>query len=258
MYQTLLLDIQNGIATVIFNRPEKLNALNSTVMMELDRMMDQLQFDETVKGIIFTGAGAKSFVAGADITEFVTLTADSAKELATRGQDIFFKIERSAKPVIAAVNGFALGGGCELAMSCHLRIASDNAKFGQPEVALGLMPGYGGTQRLTQLVGKGKAMEMILSGTPIDATEAYRIGLANHIVSAEELLPFTRRLMETILTRAPLAIAGSISAIQSFYDTPGRGFQKEVEAFGQCFDTADLKEGVHAFLEKRKAVFEGR
>jgi enoyl-CoA hydratase len=205
MYQTLLTTIENGICTITINRPDKLNALNKTVMQELDAVLDEVYNNKEIKAAIVTGAGQKSFVAGADISEFIGLSVEEGKVLAKKGQDIFFKIENAAKPIIACVNGFALGGGCELAMSCHFRIASENAKFGQPEVNLGLLPGYGGTQRLTQLVGKGRAIEIMISGNMIDAATALQYGLVNHVVPQEELLNKANTILQTIISKAPVA-----------------------------------------------------
>ncbi len=259
--KTILSSVENGICTLTINRPEKLNALNADVFTDLETAIDQIQTDDAVKGVIITGAGPKAFVAGADISEFQGLQIHEAKALAIRGQNIFFKIENSCKPVIAAVNGFALGGGCELAMACHFRLCSTNAKFGQPEVNLGLVPGYGGTQRLTYLVGKGRSMELQMSARLVDAEEALRIGLVNYVTSAEELLPKTIEILSLILTKAPVAVAQVIkcvnAAITSDHNT-ANGFEQEVFAFGQCFNTQDMKEGAAAFLEKRKPVFTGK
>lgn len=256
MYQTLLTSLENGIFTITINRPDKLNALNKQVMNDLDSVMNEVESNKEIKAAILTGSGQKGFVAGADISEFVGLSGEEGKALAKKGQDIFFRIENSTKPIVAAVNGFALGGGCELAMACHFRIASENAKFGQPEVNLGLIPGYGGTQRLVQLVGKGRAIELLLTGNMIDAQTALHYGLVNHVVSQEELLNKTKSILETILTKAPLAIGHCITAANAAY-TSG-GYSKELEAFGQSFETADMKEGTAAFLEKRKAAFTGQ
>ncbi len=199
MYQTLLTNLEKGIFTVTINRPEKLNALNKTVLDELDQVMQTVYHELTIKAVIITGQGNKAFVAGADITEFIEVSDEEGAALAAKGQQIFFKIENCPKPVVAAVNGFALGGGCELAMACHFRLASDNAKFGQPEVNLGLIPGYGGTQRLTMLVGKGKAMELMMSGNMIDAVEAKELGLVNHVTPSENLLDKTKEILSVIL-----------------------------------------------------------
>ncbi|HET9055817.1 MAG TPA: enoyl-CoA hydratase-related protein [Chitinophagaceae bacterium] len=258
MYQTLLTELANGIFTITINRPDKLNALNQFVLSDLDKALDEIEKNVEIKSVIITGVGQKAFVAGADISEFIGLTKAQAEALAKKGQDIFFRIENCSKPIVAAVNGFALGGGCELAMSCHFRIASDNAKFGQPEVNLGLIPGYGGTQRLTHLVGKGKAMELMMTGNMIDANEAKQLGLVNHVTTFENLLPFTQQLLGTINSKAPVAIKHVISLTNKAIYGDTQGFQKEVEFFGELFTTADAKEGVAAFLEKRKPVFTGK
>ena len=253
--ETLLTSLTGGILTVTINRPEKLNALNNTVLSELDKVMDDVYSNKDVHGMILTGAGPKSFVAGADITEFMQLSNEAGAKLAKRGQDIFFKIENCPKPVIAAVNGFALGGGCELAMSCHMRLASDNAKFGQPEVNLGIIQGYGGTQRLAHLIGKGRAMELILSGNMIDAATAQQYGLVNHLTAPDQLMPETEKLLQTILSKSPMAVGKAISAVNACFDNEVNGFDEEVRLFGECVGTEEMKEGVTAFLEKRKARF---
>lgn len=253
--ETLLTSLTGGILTVTINRPEKLNALNSMVLSELDKVMDDVYLNKDVHGMILTGAGPKSFVAGADITEFMQLSNEEGAKLAKRGQDIFFKIENCPKPVIAAVNGFALGGGCELAMSCHMRLASDNAKFGQPEVNLGIIPGYGGTQRLAHLIGKGRAMELILSGNMIDAATAQQYGLVNHLTAPDQLMPESEKLLQTILSKSPMAVGKAISAVNACFSNEVNGFDEEVRLFGECVGTEEMKEGVTAFLEKRKARF---
>lgn len=257
-YSTLLLETENNICTITINRPDKLNALNRDVFNDLDAAIDEVNADDNIRSVIITGSGAKAFVAGADITEFAGLSKDQAMDLAKRGQDVFFKIENSKKPVVAAVNGFALGGGCELAMACHFRVASENAKFGQPEVNLGLIPGYGGTQRLVHLIGKGKAMELLMSAHMIDASEAKTLGLVNYVTTAETLLDHTRQILSVINTKAPLAVAGCIKAANAVFDEKKDGFTEEVSEFGNCFATEDMKEGTAAFLEKRKAVFTGK
>ena len=213
MYQTLLTSLDNGIFTITINRPEKLNALNKQVFTDLDNVMDEVYATFEIKTVIITGAGPKAFVAGADISEFSGLTKEEAMALAKRGQDVFFKIENCVKPIVAAVNGFALGGGCELAMACHFRLCSENAKFGQPEVNLGLIPGYGGTQRLTQLVGKGKSMELQMTAHLVDAAEALQIGLVNHVTTAETLLERTKDILTIIQSKAPVAIGKVIECI---------------------------------------------
>jgi len=258
MYTSLLINIENGICTITINRPDKLNALNKTVMDELEAATAEIYSNPGIKSAIITGAGAKAFVAGADISEFQGLSNEQGMKLAQRGQEVFFKIEDCPKPIVAAVNGFALGGGCELAMACHFRIASANAKFGQPEVNLGLTPGYGGTQRLVQLVGKGRAIEMLISGNPIDAATALQYGLVNYVVSQEELIPKTKQILDLINTKAPIAIGGCIAAANAVFDQKIDGYATEVSEFGKCFVTADMKEGTSAFLEKRKANFTGK
>ena len=258
MYQTLLTAVDNGIFTITINRPDKLNALNQAVFTELNLALDEVYKNPGIKSVIVTGSGAKAFVAGADISEFSSLSRAEAKNLSRRGQDTFFRIENSPKPIIAAVNGFALGGGCELAMACHFRIAADNAKFGQPEVNLGLIPGYGGTQRLTQLIGKGRAIELLISANMIDANTALQYGLVNYVVPGAELLEKAKTILTLINTRAPLAIAGCIKcANASLTATGNEGHLLEADEFAASFDTEDRKEGAAAFLEKRKANFKG-
>ncbi|TBR20069.1 MAG: enoyl-CoA hydratase [Chitinophagaceae bacterium] len=257
MYTTLVKTLENNILTITVNRPDKLNALNQQVMQDLNAVMDEVYQNQSIKSAIITGAGAKSFVAGADISEFVGATKEQGIALAQKGQNIFFKIENSPKPIVAAVNGFALGGGCELAMSCHFRIASENAKFGQPEVNLGLIPGYGGTQRLVQLVGKGRALELLMAGNMIDAATALQYGLVNYVVSQEELLPKAIGILQTINTKAPLALKGCIIAANAIFDEKQNGYATEVNEFGKCFETLDMIEGTSAFLEKRKPNFKG-
>lgn len=264
MYATILTAIENGIFTITINRPDKLNALNKQVFTDLDAAIDEVYNTAEIKSVIITGAGAKAFVAGADITEFGGLNKDEAMELARRGQLVFFKIENCKKPIVAAVNGFALGGGCELAMACHFRLCSENAKFGQPEVNLGLIPGYGGTQRLTQLVGKGKSMELQMTARLVDAAEALQSGLVNHVTAAENLLGKTKEILQAIMSKAPVAIGKIIECVNvaalsdSSFNNGKSGYAKEIEAFGDCFVTEDMKEGTAAFLEKRKANFTGK
>jgi enoyl-CoA hydratase len=258
MYQTLQTNLENGILVITINRPEKMNALNKDVLSELLDAVEYVHNEESVKAAIITGAGEKAFVAGADISEFVPLSVEEAKELAKRGQGIFEKIENSPKPIVAAVNGFALGGGCELAMSCHFRTASENAKFGQPEVNLGLIPGYGGTQRLTYLVGKGKAMELMMTGDMVGADDAKALGLVNHVFPLADLLAKTKEIVQKIQTKAPVAIAKVIACVNDAAVAATNGFDNEVTRFGECFATEDMKEGTGAFLEKRKPVFQGK
>jgi enoyl-CoA hydratase len=258
MYQTLLTSVENNILTITINRPDKLNALNKLVMEELAAIVTEVYTNNEIRSVIITGSGSKSFVAGADITEFVGLSVKEGEALAERGQQIFKGIEDSPKPIIAAVNGFALGGGCELAMACHFRIASENAKFGQPEINLGIIPGYGGTQRLVQLIGKGRAIEMIVSANIIDANTALQFGLVNYVVPPEELLQKAKSILSVINTKAPIAIAKSIEATNAVFDEAKNGFKVEIAGFGDCFGTEDMKEGTSAFLEKRRAVFTGK
>ena len=258
MYQTLLTSLENGVYIITINRPDKLNALNKDVFTDLNNAVTEIESNAAIKSAIITGAGPKAFVAGADISEFGSLDKNAAMALAKRGQDIFARIENCTKPIVAAVNGFALGGGCELAMACHFRVASENAKFGQPEVNLGLIPGYGGTQRLVQLIGKGKAMELLMSAHLIDANGAKQLGLINYVTTAETLLDHTKKILDIINSKAPLAIAGCIKAANAVYDETKDGFALEIEEFGNAFATEDMIEGTTAFLEKRKAIFKGK
>lgn len=257
-YQTILTSLEEGILTITINRPDKLNALNKTVIEELSQAIEEIYHNPDIKAALITGSGPKAFVAGADISEFINLDVQLGKLLAQKGQrEVFDKIENAPKPIVAAVNGFALGGGCELAMACHFRLASENAKFGQPEVNLGLIPGYGGTQRLTQLIGKGKAMELMMTAQMVDAKEARELGLVNHVTTSEELIPKTREILKTIMTKAPLAISQIITLTNIAARGDENGLQKEILAFGELFESGDVKEGTTAFLEKRKAVFTG-
>lgn len=256
-FSTLKIETENNICTIIINRPEKLNALNQAMLNELNKVMDSVYADENIKGAIITGAGDKAFVAGADIAEFISVNDNEGASLARKGQDIFLKIENCPKPVIAAVNGFALGGGCELAMACHFRLASNNAKFGQPEVNLGLIPGYGGTQRLPMLIGKGKAMELIMTGNMIGADEAKSLGLINYVETPENLISKAKEILSLILSKSPVAVSKVIEAVNSYYDFDRDGFREEAYLFGEAFSGADKKEGTLAFLEKRKPVFKG-
>jgi enoyl-CoA hydratase len=256
-YDTITFSLADRIATITINRPDKLNALNDRVITELGDAIDSARANPEVGGVLLTGAG-RAFVAGADIAELEQHGAVSAKALAQRGQDVFRRFETSPKPTIAAVNGFALGGGCELAMSCHMRIASESAKFGQPEVKLGLLPGYGGTQRLPRLIGKGRALQLLLTGEMIDAAEAYRIGLVNRIVAPNDLLPATTAMLQSILANGPLAVAHCIEAVNRGYDvTLDEALALEATAFGLLAATADKREGTRAFVEKRAAKFTG-
>jgi enoyl-CoA hydratase len=256
-YETLTLAIAERIATITVNRPDKLNALDDRVIDELGTAIDSVRENADVGGVILTGAG-RAFVAGADITRLEKFGAVAAKALAQRGQDVFRRFESSPKPVIAAVNGFALGGGCELAMACHVRIASDAAKFGQPEVKLGLVPGYGGTQRLPRLVGKGRALQLLLTGEMIDAQEAWRIGLVNRVVPAADLIPAATAMLQIMLANAPLAVAQCIEVVNAGYDLPlSDAMTLEATAFGLLAATDDKREGTRAFLDKRAAKFTG-
>jgi enoyl-CoA hydratase len=284
MYTTLLTDLTDHILTVTINRPDKLNALNKTVIAELGEVVSEIYENKEIKSAIITGSGPKAFVAGADISGFLGLSKEEGQALAKKGGDIFLRIAASPKPIVAAVNGFALGGGCELAMACHFRLCNTTAKFGQPEVNLGLIPGYGGTQRLPQLVGRGKALELMLTGRMVDAAEALQLGMVNYIIEPDELLTKTREILSIINQKAPIAVRHIIECANlATYDgaavsgdadweadpfggddagsTAGQltnGFMREREAFGECFATEDMQEGATAFLEKRKPVFKGK
>jgi enoyl-CoA hydratase len=257
-YQNILTSLNNGILTITINRPEKLNALSQGVLSDLRAAVKEVYDNAAITGAIITGSGDKAFVAGADISEFQGLNAEAGKRLATNGQDIFNSIERSPKPFIAAVNGFALGGGCELAMACHLRVANENARFGQPEVNLGLIPGYGGTQRLIQLIGKGKALELLMTADMLKADEALRLGLVNHVVPADQLLAKCEEILLKIASKAPVAIAKVIACADAYFTNGVNGLQFEIDRFGECCTTEDFVEGASAFVEKRKANFKGR
>ncbi|HMD95726.1 MAG TPA: enoyl-CoA hydratase-related protein [Terriglobia bacterium] len=258
-FETLLYEKRDGIGAVTVNRPEKLNALNHKVMQDLRACFEDIQKDDEVRAVILTGSGEKAFVAGADINELAVQTPVEGKETSTRGQRVLDLIENLGKPVIAAINGYALGGGCELAMACTLRIASDNARLGQPEVKLGIIPGYAGTQRLSRLVGKCRAMELILSGEPINAQEAYRIGLVNQVVPQKDLIATAEALARKIMANGPLAVRFSMEAINHGMEmTQEEGEFLEATLFGLCCTTADMKEGTRAFLEKRPAKFVGK
>jgi enoyl-CoA hydratase len=257
-YQTIRFEVKDGIAFITINRPDKLNALNDQVMLELADAAERIATESAIKGAILTGSGPKSFVAGADIGDLARQGPFDGKARAQRGQAVLRRLETCGKPVIAAINGFALGGGCELAMACHIRIASENAKFGQPEVKLGIAPGYGGTQRLPRLVGKGVALQLILSGEMIDAQEAYRIGLVNKVVPAADLLAESEKVMRGILAMGPLAVRLAIEAVdQGLEMTLDEGLLLEANHFGLLAATEDMKEGTTAFLEKRPAKFQG-
>ncbi|MXV14139.1 enoyl-CoA hydratase/isomerase family protein [Hufsiella ginkgonis] len=255
-YQNLLLRAADKVLTITINRPNKLNALNKETLAELNQAFTAAFADAGTRAVIITGAGPKAFVAGADISEFASFSVEEGRELAREGHTrVFDLIENGPKPVLAAINGYALGGGLELAMACHLRIAADNARLGLPEVSLGLIPGYGGTQRLTQLAGKGKALEMVLTGDMISAEEAYRTGLVNKVVPAAELQDAAKTLIGRILTRSSNSAAAAIRAINAACKDGVNGFETEIAEFGNCFGTADFKEGVSAFLEKREPKF---
>ncbi len=257
-FSNLLVADADGIRTITINRPQQLNALNRDTIAELDKALSEAAQDSGVRVLIITGSGPKAFVAGADIKEFADFSVEQGQLLSAEGHKILFDhVEHLNKPVIAAVNGFALGGGLELAMSCHIRVASDNARMGLPETSLGLIPGYGGTQRLARLVGKGKAMEMIFTAGMIKADEALQWGLVNHVVPPEQLLAKCNELATAIMKNSPSALASAIRAVNAGYEPDTNGMQREIDEFGKCFGTPDFKEGTSAFLEKRKAEFKG-
>ena len=257
-YQNILSKTNNGITTITINRPNKLNALNKDTIQELHDAFDDANINKDTKVIIITGSGEKAFVAGADISEFADFDVKQGGKLAAKGQELLFDfVENLSTPTIAAVNGFALGGGLELAMACHFRIASSNAKMGLPEVSLGVIPGYGGTQRLPQLVGKGRAMEMVMTAGMIDANQALNYGLVNHVVEQEELLPLCEKIASKIMRNSSVAIKAAIKSINANYKDGVDGYKTEIKQFGKCFGTDDFVEGTTAFLEKRKADFPG-
>ncbi|GAA4268662.1 enoyl-CoA hydratase/isomerase family protein [Hyunsoonleella aestuarii] len=258
-YNNLLVEAQDSITTITINRPKKLNALNQETIAELHDALKDANKDKNTKVIIVTGSGEKAFVAGADISEFAHFSVKEGANLAGKGQELLFDfIENLSTPVIAAVNGFALGGGLELAMACHFRVASDNAKMGLPEVSLGVIPGYGGTQRLPQLVGKGRAMEMIMTAGMIDAHQALNYGLVNHVTTLAELLPLCEKIASKISRNSSVAIAAAIKAVNANFEDGTDGYKVEIKAFGKSFGTSDFEEGTTAFLEKRKADFPGK
>ncbi|MEO5569294.1 MAG: enoyl-CoA hydratase-related protein [Bacteroidia bacterium] len=257
-FENVLTNTENGILTVTVNRPDKLNALNKKTIEEIGAAVSEGEKNDSVKIIIITGAGPKAFIAGADISEFADYSFTEAEQLSRHGHNVFNRIENCEKPVIAAVNGFALGGGCELAMACHIRVASDNAKFGQPEANLGLIPGYGCTQRLAMLIGKSKALELLMTTDMISAADALSLGLINYVTTQDQLMNKCIEIAEKIKQRAPLAIAGIIRSVNDFYNEEKNGYETEITEFGKSFSTADFKEGSKAFLEKRKAVFKGK
>ncbi|MEO5776364.1 MAG: enoyl-CoA hydratase-related protein [Flavobacterium sp.] len=255
-FENILVSVENGIGQITINRPSKLNALNVATIQELHNALESLENNTDVRVIIITGEGEKAFVAGADISEFANFSIEEGAQLAAQGQELLFDfVENLKKPTIAAINGFALGGGLELAMACHFRIASDNAKMGLPEVSLGVIPGYGGTQRLPQLIGKGRAMEMIMTAGMVSAEDAFRVGLVNHVVPQSELLDFTKGIALRITRNSPFAIGRAIKSVNANYKDGVNGYETEIRNFGKCFGTEDFKEGTTAFLEKRKAEF---
>lgn len=255
-FENILVEKENTIGLITINRPTKLNALNKNTIQELHDAFDSLDKDKDVRVIVITGSGDKAFVAGADISEFASFNASEGAELAAKGHELLFDfVQNLSTPVIAAVNGFALGGGLELAMASHFRVASDNAKMGLPEVTLGVIPGYGGTQRLAQLVGKGRAMEMIMTAQMIDATTALNYGLVNHVVPQAELIEFAKGIASKIAKNSPNAIKEAIAAVNANYTDGVNGFEVEIKNFGNCFGTPEFIEGTTAFLEKRKANF---
>ena len=258
-YENILVADENGIATITINRPEKLNALNKVTIAELHDAFKALQHNHEIRVIVLTGSGEKAFVAGADISEFANFSVEEGAQLAAQGQESLFDyVENLKTPVIAAINGFALGGGLELAMAAHFRVASENAKMGLPETSLGVIPGYGGTQRLPQLVGKGRAMEMIMTAGMINAEQALQFSLVNHVVPQSELLAFCYGIAGKIMNNSPVAIGKAIKAVNANFKEGEDGYKTEIKAFGYCFGTEDFKEGTAAFLEKRKAVFPGK
>ena len=256
-FETLKYEVKEGICIITINRPDRLNALNRQTVQDIGEAIKKAKNDKSVSGIILTGEGPKAFVAGADIKEFMDLSGDQGKAMARSGQEIFQSVEDCPKPVIAAINGFALGGGCELAMSCHLRVAAENAKFGQPEVNLGLIPGYGGTQRLIRYIGRTKALELMMTADMISAQQALELGLVNYVVPPDGLIAKCTELLNVIKTKSPAAIASVIAAANQ-YDATQKGFEGELTEFGKCFTTEDIKEGINAFIEKRKPQFAGR
>ncbi len=257
-YQNILFEVKGKIAIITINRPKYLNALNKQTFVDLENAMNEVYNNFDIKGVIITGSGEKSFVAGADIKEFAQFTPEQGEELSRNGMRIFKLIEDSPKPVIAAINGFALGGGLELAMACHLRVASDNARFGQPEVGLGVTPGYAGTQRLTQLIGKTKSLELLLTGDMIKADAALILGLVNQVTTQDNLMNAAEELMNKMLKNAPTALAAVIRCVNAYYTDGVNGFDVEAQEFGKCFATEDFKEGTTAFIEKRKPEFPGK
>jgi enoyl-CoA hydratase len=257
MYETLTTELADNIYIVTINRPDKLNALNTIVIRELGEAVHEIYSNPLIRAAIITGSGSRAFAAGADIRGFEGLSKEEGMALARQGLEVFFRIENAPKPIVAAVNGFALGGGCELAMACHFRLCSDNAQFGQPEISLGLIPGYGGTQRLTRYIGKGRAMETLLSGNMISAAQAFQFGLVNYVTAPDELINKTKSILQQIISKAPLAIAKCIAAANAALENVD-GYALETTLFGESFATEDMKEGTAAFLEKRKPLFRGK
>lgn len=256
-FNNLKFEVKDEIAYITINRPSKLNAINFDTLKDINNAVREVHDNNTIKGAIITGEGDKSFVAGADINEIASLNEINGRKASENGQEIFNMIEDCPKPIIAAINGYALGGGLELAMACHMRIATKEARFGQPEIGLGIIPAYGGTQRLTQLVGKGKAIELLLTGDPIDADEAYRIGLVNHVVNKSALLPKCEEILGKIIKKAPLAAGMIIQCVNDNFSVEN-GYQSEANSFGHCCGSDDFKEGTNAFLEKRAPKFKGK
>ncbi len=256
--KNIVTQLDNGILTITINRPDKLNALNLDALSGIKAAIMDAYDNSDIKGVIITGAGEKAFIAGADISEFTGLSVEKGKEFSANGHEIFNLIENCPKPVIAALNGYVLGGGCELAMSCHIRVATENAQLGQPEVNLGIPPGYGGTQRLIQLIGKGKAFELLMTADMVKANEALSLGLVNYVTSSEELLPKCIEIIEKIKTKSPVAIKGGVRCVNAYFTEGVDGFKTEIDEFGQCCGSEDFKEGTAAFLEKRKADFPGK
>lgn len=257
MMENLKIDHADGVLTISISRPEALNALNLKTLSELITVLQQTYQHADYRGILLTGDGEKAFVAGADIKELSALSHDQAFAFAQNGQRLFKLIEDCPKPIIAAVNGYALGGGCELAMACHIRIASENARFGQPEVNLGIIPGYGGTQRLTQLVGRGKALELMMTGDMITASEAKDIGLVNHVVPQDQLMEFSRKMMSRIMSKGPVAVSQVIRSVNAGFGFEHAGYETEAHNFAACTTTQDFKEGTEAFISKRQPQFKG-
>ena len=255
--ENILFEVRNEIAYVTINRPDKLNALNFETLIEIKEVFLKIYESKEIRGVILTGSGEKAFVAGADITQFLTITPEKGKSFSEQGQMVFQLIEDCPKPVIAAINGYALGGGCELELACHLRVLSENAQLGQPEVNLGIVPGYGGTQRLTHLVGRGKALEWMITADMISSKEALNWGLANHVVSQAELIPTCEAILKKVKSKSPVAVTEAINATNGYFLSHKHGYALEAEAFSRCINTKDFREGVTAFLEKRKPNFTG-